>query len=292
MVTAAAVNSLATVMTSGIVSIVVFVVGTWINAKITGGVQHDYDRKLEALRKQTEQDLDRLRAQIKARDEQVAALRSGALANMAARHATLGEKRIEAIETLWAAVVESGKFKFLAKLSESIRWDVALDSAVGNSEEAEKMRLFGDSIWKLAGLEGIKDLGADPNRVRPFVSPLVWAKFSAYRHVLSLPIAQWSALKTGVGKKMLADPEPMIDMVKSILAHQAPFLDEHGVGGLPFLVDELESALLREVVESLNDQELDNASVKQAADILAFADKVGPMTKAPPEVPEAIKVGN
>jgi hypothetical protein len=102
---------LATITVSGLVSVAVFVIGTWIVARINAGVQHGYDTKLEALRAQLQRDHEATRDAIKTRDDQLAALRSGALANMAARHTSLDKRRLQAIEKVWREVTRQAPLK-------------------------------------------------------------------------------------------------------------------------------------------------------------------------------------
>jgi len=82
--------------------------------------------------------------------------------------------------------------------------DFVIDGASKLTEEGGKFREFGEVIWKLCGLDNLKPF-EPPDKQRPFLSPIVWALFSAYRQVLTLPVVQVAALKTGGGRKILAD---------------------------------------------------------------------------------------
>lgn len=262
------------ISTSSLLAAIAFLVGTYYKAKVEKGVQHNLDQKLEELRAKLRRDEEGFKADLRARDDQIAALRSGALSGMASRQAALDKRRLDAIEKLWSHVIDRWQSKLLARMAAPIKMEVAIDAAAQQNEEGRKIREFAEVIWNTAGIIDNTEPRDWIDKERPFLSPIVWAIFSAYRHVLALPIAQITVMRTGVGRKMLADPKGILEMVKSALPHQANYIDKYGTTGLPYLIEELEEKLLSEIVISLESTTSDAKSVEQAAVILEAVDKV------------------
>jgi hypothetical protein len=209
---------------STLLTIAGLAVGTYYKAKVEKSVQHNLDQKMEELKAKLRKDEETLKANLRSRDEQIAALRSGALSRMISRHAALDKRRLEAIESLWEATVDLGQLKGLTKLTRSIKMDYIIDAAAKQTAEGTKFREFGDHLWKISGVDNFKS-SPSPDRVRPFLSPIVWALFSAYRQVLTFPLIQVAAIRSGVSGA-IADSKPMQDLVKSALPHHADYIDQ------------------------------------------------------------------
>lgn len=277
----------AAITSSLVVSLAGIVAGTYYKAKVEKAIQHNFDTKLEALRAGFRMDEEALRAELQAKGEQIAALRGGALSGLASRKAAIDQRRLEALDRVWAAATNKAQYKSAARMSASINMDVALDAAAKQDAEGAKLREFATVIWNAAGLENLKAYDSAHSE-RPFLPPLVWALYSALSQVLSHPVAQLAAMRTGAGGKALIDPKPMLDLVKSALPHQTAFIDQFGVGGLAYLIDELEEALLREIQRALHNPNVDQASLEQAAAILKAAEKLAKTSREAIEPPPAI----
>ena len=78
-------------------------------------------------------------------------------------------------------------------------------------------------------------------------------------------------LKSGVGPKDYADHEAITKLIKAALPHQAEFIDEYGPTGYHYLLDEIETKLLRELQEMLAGTEADQASIEKAAEVVKLA---------------------
>jgi hypothetical protein len=92
-------------------------------------------------------------------------------------------------------------------------------------------------------------------------------------------------MRTGTDKKILADPKPLLDMVRIALPHYSDYLDQFGTSGLSLLIDDLEERLLAEIVASLESTASDDKTVAQAAAILKAVQKVAASTKPEVELP-------
>jgi hypothetical protein len=140
------------ISTSSVLTIIGVIVGTYYKAKVEKRIQHNFDEKLEALKAQLRRDEEQLKADLRARDDEIAALRSGALSGMASRQAALDKRRLEAIEKVWSAVIDRWQWKHLAKMVGSLRMDVTLNAATKQNEEGRKLRQIAELMWKASGL--------------------------------------------------------------------------------------------------------------------------------------------
>lgn len=264
---------LAAITSSAVVSVLGIALGTYYKAKVEKAVQHNFDAKLEKVRADFRQDEERLKADLRANGEQIAALRAGALSGLASRNAAIDKRRLEAIERLWAAVVHQAQYKMAIRMTAALHMDKAIELAAKGDAEAAKIQGMANLIWETSGLDKVT-VGPSSDTERPFLPPLAWALFSAYRQVVAHPLAQLAAIRSGVGPKMLVDPKPMLELVKSALPHKAEFIDNHGTGVLSYLVGDLEEKLLLELQKSLSNPGADQAGIEQAAAILRAADAV------------------
>ncbi len=211
------------------------------------------------------------------------------LSGITQRQAGLDKRRLEALERLWAATVSRSRLKILSQMASAIEMEKAIEMAAQQSPEALGIREFADVIWKASGAESYTaDTLADNER--PFLQPLTWALFSAYRQVLTLPVAQIAAMRTGVGGKLLADPKPILELVKSALPHQSSFVDSNGTVALPYLVNELEEKLLTEITADLERRHSDSKNLQQASDILKAVTQAAAATQPAPVAPAAVRV--
>jgi hypothetical protein len=273
------------ISTSTILAVLGFAIGPYYKGRIEKGIQYNFDLKLEELRSRFRIGEEEFKANLRTKDDQISVLRSGALSGMVSRQEVLDKRRLEALEKLWGGVIDRWPLKHLSRMVVVINMDYALDAAAQQTEEARRIREFAEVIWKSSGLDSLKSMESS-DKERPFIPPIVWALFSAYRQILNLSVAQISVLRTGAGKKILADPKDIVALVKSALPHQSKLVDEFGSGALPHLLEELEEKLLAEIIASLNSAASDNRSIEQAAAILKAVERVTISTEEKLDLPD------
>lgn len=258
---------------------VLTIAGGWgLKAIIQQSVKADFDSKLEVLR-----------ADLRAKDAQLDAIRSGALTAMRERHTDLDRRRLTASEKLWADVAGFGQLKFLAKIMRTIAVDRIFAQIAKGGRDADAMVQFAEFLAKTGGVDELSKRPSVQSE-RPFISPLVWALHTALVSVLMQPVAQITMMRNRLDGKLLSDPKPMIDMVKAALPHQAENLDKFGPGFTLLLIDELEQALFTSLVDSLRGEETDQQGVRQASEILKRAAAVASQHDAPPVIPPALQL--
>jgi hypothetical protein len=194
------------VLVSAVTSTVVlalgfFIVKTFFRATFENWLAHQFNLKLEenksALRKQE----DELKAEFAAQEKRLESLKSAALFGMTARNQVIDKRRVEALERLWNGVIEVRPLRVVAQHTAVLKMDVLIARAARGDAQATKVQQYAAMLWKSSGLEGFK-LPNIPDRERPFIPPLVWSLFSAYRQLASVPMAQLSVAMLGFDKEI------------------------------------------------------------------------------------------
>jgi hypothetical protein len=208
------------------------------------------------------------------------------LANLGGSTATLDKRRIEAAERLWAAVIELIPYRNLAHMTKSLNFNNALAIAAKNDSDATKAREFADLILRSANINLYRKEYGVADKERPFLTPLAWARFTAYRNAVNYPLIQLKMMKGGIKGVYLADPKPLLDAIKNVLPKFTAFVDEHGTASLPYVIDDIESLILDEIMNSLSNGPTDQLHVQRAAKIIAyvtaFEEQSSPRAPEPP----------
>lgn len=236
-----------------------------ISARLTRSIQHDFDKKIESIRSDFRAAEERLKAQLREKEAEISALRGGALSVLASRQASLDKRRLEAVDQLWAAFNSLAPARALATNLSVIKFESAAEIA----ERDPKAREFFESIG--AGFDQSKIDQLSANKARPFVSPMAWAVFSAYRAVTTHSVMRWHVLKGGLGVKDYTDRDAIEKLVVAALPHYKDYLAKHGPDVYHYALDGLESKLLSELQSMLTGNDLDKASIEQAAEIIRQA---------------------
>lgn len=278
----------AAITTSAVGSLLVtagcFILATLFKASIEKGIQNGMDIKIETIRSEFRKSEIELQNYLKSKEAQIEALRSSALSGLATRHAALDKRRLEATEKVWGTAIHLGQLKLAAKAVGAMNIEYAITVASKADAEGTKYRELADIIWKTFGVDKYK--AAESIDVeRPFVSPYVWALFTAYRHSLSHPIIQLNCMRTGVGSSILADPKPLLNMMKTAIPSKEEVIESSGPRIFPDLIDELEELLLVEIQKSLNNDDVDQENICKATKIIMAAEKIGAPDATEFEIP-------
>lgn len=236
-------------------------------------LQAKFDAKLETVKSDLRREEDGIKASIKASEDKLAALRSGALANMAQREAELAKRRQQALEKLWSSVIEHAPYKAAAKMSESLHLDAIITAAAGYGKEADGTRELAAFTLKISGLEKLEPLQIKSDLDRPFIPSGVWAMYKAYRSVVVNSAIKLLAAKSGVDPKLLLPDDGLIKIAVAALPHHAPSFEKFGGSFLSFIPDEMEEKLLKMITDALNGVEQDAAAVANAKAILTEVTK-------------------
>ena len=233
---------------------------------LTRGVEHKFNTELEAVRGQLRESEERLKADLRSKEAELDALRSGAMTAMASRQVAVDKRRLEAVDQLWSAVVSLAQTKPIATLLAVV--DFA--QAAKRAEREPKLREFfkampaGGFDFKKLDLSGAQ-------KARPFLTPLAWATYSALAGIATHCVLKLEILKGGISPEGLINDDAANQVIKAALPHSADFVDKYGSKGYHFVLDQLENKLLQDVQAMLAGVEGDKAAVEQAAEIVRLA---------------------
>lgn len=239
-----------------------------ISTRLTKSVEHEFNTKLESVRAQMRESEERLKAELRAKETEIAALRSGALTALASRQMAIDKRRLEAIDQLWASVTALGPARTIAALMSSI----SFEKAAPITERDPKARQAFEMMGKAFDFKSLDLSGA--SKARPFLSPMAWATFSALQAVVMHAVMRWHVLAGGLGAKDFLDNEAISKLIKAALPHYSNYIDKFGPSAYYYLLEALDEQLLKEIQNTLSGVEADKASIAQAAEILRQSDAV------------------
>jgi len=263
-----ALDWLPAVSTTSLFALALWLFRSLISTRLTGSVKHEFDQKVETLRTALRKSEEVFKADLRSKETQIEALRSGALSSLASRQAALDARRIQAVDQLWAAVQALGPAKSVSANIAILKFKGAVKASAENPRAREMFAMLGGQV--------------DPQRIhtgeaekaRPYVSEMAWAVFSAYRSILSVAMIKMQLLKSGLDMPDVVDEERVQRLITTVLPHQAEFVNKHDTGAYHYLLDELESRLLQELRRVLEGAESDKAAIKQAGEILRESENV------------------
>lgn len=257
------------ITSSTVVGILGFVSGAIFKARVEKGLQHHFDGQLEALKGGIRKEEEEFKAALRRSDEQMAAMRGGALSGVAARHAALSARRSLAVERVWSEVVELSRLKFISSMTGQMNMDALLERA-SKGRDAKGVRDFAESLLKAGGAESTEVITTSriADKERPFLGPVAWALFEAYRQLLLYPVMQLNLAKAGVGREMLKDDAPVLATMTAALPTYAEFIKSSGTNSLSHLVQPLEERLLAALSDVLDGKDADEAAVQHAHQVL------------------------
>lgn len=232
-----------------------------IQERLSASVKAEFDVKLATLNSQLRESEEQFKADLKEKQDEIAALRSSPLTTMVQRQVEIDKRHIKAIEQLWDSVLSMKPARAVSQSVGMLDMDaVSKRLAVGDS----KLDQFLTTISGNADLKSIDFLSAE--KARPFVNPFLWSIYSAYSLVCSLGPSQILAAKAGIGRDAF-DHESIKRVLVAALPHQAEYIEKYGVKASHMLIDEIEQQLLLAIRVALEGRIDDQNRVKQAADI-------------------------
>ena len=273
---------LPSISTTAILALVLWLARNLIATRLTKSVQYEFDIKVESLRAELRKNEEVFRADLRAKESEIAVLRSGAITAMASRQIALDKRRLDAIDQLWSAFIALGPAKWILLSMSGFN----LDKVFERAPHDEKLRDFFKQIG--AGFDDKKIDSSVSEKARPFVSPMAWALFSAYQAIVMQAVAKLRLIQFGIGEKSLLDTERTKKLIKTALPYWEEYIEEHGDSAYHLLLDTLETNLLDEFRKMMAGEEDDKDAVERAAKIVEAANSViGPTRQSgmPPDTP-------
>ncbi|MDP2850306.1 MAG: hypothetical protein Q8O20_04465 [Sulfuricurvum sp.] len=247
---------LSTVVSSIMISCVLWLMKNWLLTRISLGIKHEYDEKLEELR-----------SDLKAKETQIEAIRRGALNGIADKQKILHEYRVKAAEELWASVLALAPAKQTSGLISVVKYEQILEY----SKDDPRVKDMFTMLDKNDNLDYWKESKAFKTRL--FLSELSWALYFAYSSILGISVLRMQTLKIGLSEDFTKGAS-ILQVVKKVLPHQEEFINQHGINGLHYLLEELELSILNELKSVLDGKDTDKESILRASEIIAETEKL------------------
>ncbi|WP_291321271.1 hypothetical protein [Desulfonatronospira sp.] len=250
------------VATTSILALGLFLGRKMIASFLTKGVEHKFNSKLEKLKSDLRQKEELHKLELQSKQAEITALRDYAVNSMATRNQAMHKRQVEAVELIWSTVQDLAPAKRISSLMAVIKFEPALEEAAKN----ENFRhLFSILDEKLDPSKTGQSMAA---KARPFVTPMVWAFFSAYEAIAMLAVIKLKFFKSGIGSEKWLNTDAMSQLIKTALPHQSDFIDKYGHEGFHFLLDELENKLLTELQKMMSGVVPDQNNLEQAAKLI------------------------
>lgn len=234
-----------------------------LETRLKIAVQHEFDAKLHELKAHTEKHLETLRATLRSREADIVALRAGALDALSKRHGVIMDRRIAAIDEIWAALHDRKQLSFVASMLGSLN----LAELEKTYKTPEARQTFKAMLPK--GMDALTDR-AQAWRSQPYISPMAWAYFRAYDSLVTSAYLYAYAFSTDLSLGVI-DKDNVVRMTVSALPHWQSEIDKFGWGASFRSLDELEAKLLSEVIQMMEGVDLDEAQLRKAQAIVSAA---------------------
>ncbi len=256
------------VMTTSLLGIALWLGRNVIKTRLTNAVAHEFNTKLEAMRSEFRQREELLKADLRSKEADIAALRAGVMNAMASRQMAIDKRRLDAIDQLWAAVTALAPAKVVSSFMAVFNFEATAAEAARNRQFRQLFEAMGTSF----DLKSLDLSGAA--KARPFVSSMAWALYSAYSAICGVGLIKLQILKSGVEGKDWLRTDVIAKLVRTALPHRSASIDQHGDAAYYGLLDELEQRLLEEFRKMLAGEETDKAGLERAAEILKLSTEI------------------
>jgi len=118
------------------------------------------------------------------------------------------------------------------------------------------------------GFDATKLDGVTAHLVRPHVSDMSWALYSAIQAITNYYVAHWLLLSQGLDSRGLIANDYAQSLILAVAPEYKEYLETHGLSASYNLLERLETLLLAELQRIMMDPQQDKESVEQAANIL------------------------
>lgn len=252
-------NILALFLESSLAAAIVVVVGflarKYLVEVISQAVRFDFETKLEQLR-----------AELRQKESEIAALRDGALSRMVSIQAAIATRRMQAGDELWRAVV---RWNELVPVVTTIGM-LKFENVSARIERDSKLQSVLKSLHPGNLLEQTRVLGALAENERPYLSDLSWALFTAYRSIFSGAAAKAHMFANGIDPRPFMNPDGIDQMLRAALPDQEQLIAQGPSSHLQ-LLDVLKGKILEEIRNYVEGKEQDAESVRRAAAVVRVA---------------------
>lgn len=238
-----------------VVSISVFIGRLWIKATIDHGIRAMFERDLEAYK-----------SDLRAREATVTGLQAAILSGRTGRTAIVEKRQIEAAEAVWAEMV---RLRAANMAVMSLRL-MNLEEVAKRIEHDTRVREFVQAMKGNFELAHVNESSIGLHE--PFVSEVLWSRFSAYRAILLHAVATLEMLGNGINDvEKYLNQSHLVTLAKEMLPDSVGYLDRVGLVGVYYLIDKIEALILASVRDEIAGVEADAQAVAQAKRVSRLA---------------------
>ncbi|WP_299143689.1 hypothetical protein [uncultured Vibrio sp.] len=256
------------ISTTTLLALALWLVRNLIITRLTNAVRHEYDKKLANLKIDLTNQQEVLKADLRSKELQLESLKTTALIGVSQRQSALFEKQVQAIEVLWSQVIDLSPAKGAAQSMSVIKFDSAVKAASEDVRAREMFEMIGSNV----DLTSVETKNA--SKIRPFISPVAWAYFSAYTAILGHAVLKFHMLKKGLNYPEFIDNKNLEKVIITALPHQKEYVEKVQSEAYYYLLDELESLLLIAFNNTLKGEQEDRATLLQAAEIIKASEEL------------------
>lgn len=239
-----------------------------IITRLTKSVQHEYDAKITNLKNDFTREHEHLKAKLRAKELLLESLKTTALNGISQRQIALFDKQVQAIEILWSQVIDLLPAKNAAQNLSVIKFEETLKAAADDPRLKEVFEMIGSNV-NLTIIDT-----KEANKVRPFISPITWAYFSAYTAILGNAVLKFHMLKKGLNYPDFIDNDNLKTVIITALPHQKEYLEKVDSEAYYYLLDELESFMLLAFSNTLSGEHEDKQTLSKAAEIIRASEEL------------------
>src|SRR5687767_10757560 len=134
---------LPSITTSGLLAASLWLGRHLILTRLTKSVEYEFGQKIEALRAQLREGEERLKADLRAKEVEIAALRSGAMTALASRQVAVDKRRLEAVDQLWSAVTSLASARGVSAHMSTINYEEAAKRVEHNPQVRKFFEVIG-----------------------------------------------------------------------------------------------------------------------------------------------------
>lgn len=260
--------------TTGLLSALIFLCRNLILERLRKSVEHEYGKKMQLLRAELRESGIRLETELASRDKKFSELRGTAIAAIGMREQSLVQRRIEAVDQLWANVHKLRPAKGALKVMAPLSYEAV-------SSEIESDRRLVDVMKTMLGEPNFEILAdVEAHASRPYLSDTAWALYQAYQAICGAAIGRHHMLVSGIDGRRFLDEKGVSDLLKVVFPEHDTEIEENGHKVHHLFVDRLEVLLVEQLRADLRGESSDIELVARTSKILDHANILEESTKA------------
>lgn len=246
------------VITLALVAFIVWVSRHYLAQLITNLVKSSFERDLEAVR-----------SELRLRESDIDALRSGALSSAASLQASIAQRRIQAADDLWQSVNVWSEFTVQMTLMSALDFDELSESIAHDPSVQGMVDAFSNITPTDLALRVAPAMSA-----RPYLSDLTWALYSAYTAIFGVTLLKINILKYRWRTKGgFSEPATRDLLIKAVPEEEARIRSQ-GDTCHPKIAEILKEKILVELRASIAGKHMDADNVARSSEIVRLASKV------------------